>query len=670
MHEARGPAQALFDGPGEARDAARRVSWATTPLGAVEHWPAALRSAVQLCLDCRTPMAIWAGPEFALIYNDGYAPVLGPGKHPAAMGRAIREVWPEVLDGIIGPFREVMKNGAAQRFEEVPYRIHRHGREEEAIFTYTLTPLRDGEGRIIAVFNVCEEITRTVRAARVSRSLLEEERARVQAILDTIPVGLFVTEANGKVTLTNVEAKRIWAGSVPTEDISGYDQYAGYWPSTGQRLAPEEWPAAQALLHGRRTKGVVVDIERFDGTKGTIVFCGAPTTDAAGAITGAVVAIQDISELRTAQARLEEADRRKNHFLAVLSHELRNPLAPVKNSLYILDRVPPGADQARRARAVIGRQIDQLTHLVDDLLDVTRITRGKVQLQRARLELTELVRRTFEDHRTVLEGAGLAARFEAPGAPIHIDADGKRVAQIVGNLLQNAAKFTPPGGEVDVSVAVDAEAGHAVVRVADTGVGIEPQVLARLFEPFMQADETLDRSKGGLGLGLALVKGLVDLHGGRIEARSEGQGRGAAFTVRLPLQAVLEAAPERRQEAPAARRRVLLIEDNPDAAQSLKELLELDGHEVAVAGDGPQGLERARALRPDVVLCDIGLPVMDGYAVARAFRADASLRGARLVALSGYALPDDVRRARDAGFEHHIPKPATRERLAAVLGAG
>jgi CheY-like chemotaxis protein len=252
--------------------------------------------------------------------------------------------------------------------------------------------------------------------------------------------------------------------------------------------------------------------------------------------------------------------------------------------------------------------------------------------------------------------------------PISVNADGSRLAQVIGNLLYNSAKFTPRGGHVGVSVSVDRAARQAVIRVADSGVGMPPEVLEHLFQPFMQEDRTLDRSKGGLGLGLALVKGLVELHGGTVSGTSEGTGKGSTFTLRLPLEEpVGDAASARAPGEGAASRRVLIIEDNADAADSLRELLELDAHEVAVAYDGPEGIAKARAFRPDVVLCDIGLPGMSGYDVARAFRADPGLRDAYLVALSGYALPEDLRRAREAGFDRHVAKPPSVEAIETLI---
>ncbi len=373
--------------------------------------------------------------------------------------------------------------------------------------------------------------------------------------------------------------------------------------------------------------------------------------------------------LQEAKRQLEESDRRKDHFLAVLSHELRNPLAPIRNSLWLLGRATAvGTDQGRRARDVIERQVDQLSHLVDDLLDVTRINRGKIHLRRGRLELNDLVSRTVEDHRSLLDRSGVAVHVEPAPRDVFIQADWNRVAQVLSNLLQNAAKFTPRGGRVTVATWEDAGTSRAVVRVSDTGAGMAGDMLARLFEPFMQADDTLDRSKGGLGLGLALVKGLVELHGGSVEAVSAGLGMGSEFTLRLSLDlAEPVAAPSGRVDGARARRRVLLIEDVRDSADTLSDILRLNGHEVAVAYSGPDGIARAREFRPDVVLCDIGLPGMDGYAVARALRADEALREPRLVALSGYALPEDLQRAARAGFDRHLAKPPDLDALEAIL---
>jgi len=375
-----------------------------------------------------------------------------------------------------------------------------------------------------------------------------------------------------------------------------------------------------------------------------------------------------------ARLSLEEADRRKNEFLAMLSHELRNPLAPIRNSLYVLERAAPGGEQARRAQEVIDRQVAHMTRLVDDLLDVTRISRGKIQLHREPLELGENVRRAVEDHRSGFTSRGIELEVSVPQDPIPVEGDRTRVAQVIGNLLNNAAKFTPGGGRVRVLVDLDpARSDAARVRVRDTGAGITPEMMPRLFEPFTQADATLDRSQGGLGLGLALVKGLVELHGGTVGAASDGPGQGTEFTIRLPLRRgpapVLRGAGSQGAEERATRR-VLVIEDNADAASSLQEVLELGNNAVAVAYTGLEGLEKARAFGPDIVFCDIGLPGMDGYQIAQAMRADPDLRSLVLVALTGYAGPEDVSRSREAGFDFHLAKPASLERVEQIVAGG
>jgi PAS domain S-box-containing protein len=395
--------------------------------------------------------------------------------------------------------------------------------------------------------------------------------------------------------------------------------------------------------------------------------------DASGRIVASFGMIHDITErkraeeeLKTANLRLAQADRRKNDFLAVLSHELRNPLAPIVNSLYILDRASPGCDQANRAKRVIDRQVVHLSNLVNDLLDVTRISRNKIQLHKERLELCDVVSRSVEDNRSLFESAGVHLELELTSEPIAVRADRTRVVQIVSNLLQNAAKFARKGGHTRVFVS--AEATEAMIRVADDGIGMEPETLARLFEPFMQADHSLDRGKGGLGLGLALVKGLVKLHDGSISVRSDGLGKGTEFCVRLPLHTeAAHPSPLPPADCAPVRRRVLVIEDNIDAADTLCEALELGSHEVLVAHSGPEGLTKAREFCPDVVLCDIGLPGMDGYDVARAFRANGQFEQTFLVALSGYVLAEDRRHSAEAGFDRHLAKPPDLDQLEQVL---
>jgi CheY-like chemotaxis protein/two-component sensor histidine kinase len=308
--------------------------------------------------------------------------------------------------------------------------------------------------------------------------------------------------------------------------------------------------------------------------------------------------------------------------------------------------------------------------LVDDLLDITRVSRNKIQLKREHLDFGDVVGRAVEDHRSLFEGNGIVLRLVLAPEKLTIDGDEARLAQVVGNLLSNAVKFTASGDQVTVTTTKPTGRGRAQLRIVDTGAGIGPGMLRRLFQPFMQADVTLDRSKGGLGLGLALVKSLVEMHGGEVCAHSDGPGMGAEFVVELPLvQSQTIATDPALAAREQIRRRVLIIEDNLDAAQSLRDALELSQHHVEVAYNGPEGLKKARTCHPDIVLCDIGLPGMDGFEVARSLRADESLQGTFLVALSGYALPEDLERAAKAGFHRHLAKPPSLESLEETLAS-
>jgi CheY-like chemotaxis protein len=377
------------------------------------------------------------------------------------------------------------------------------------------------------------------------------------------------------------------------------------------------------------------------------------------------LSVSDLTEQRRAEAALREADRRKDEFLGMLSHELRNPLAPIRNSTYILQHAQPGSEQARHAQVVIQRQTEHLTRLVDDLLDVTRIARGKIELRRDRVDLREVVSRAAEDFRLILRDRSVRFEVVLSDEKLWAHADATRITQIVGNLLHNASKFTRHGDAVSLSV--EADGSDAVIRVRDTGAGIDAALLPHLFDPFVQGERTLARTEGGLGLGLALVKGIAELHGGSVEARSAGKGKGAEFAVRLPRGASdASRRPAPRMDRRKSGRRVLVVDDNEDAARTLADLLTMLGHSVEVAYDGPTAIAQVRMSPPDVVLCDIGLPGMSGYQVAQALRASES-ELLQLIAVSGYAQPEDVKRAIDAGFDAHVAKPCDPEQIERLL---
>ncbi|MFY0563215.1 CHASE domain-containing protein [Archangium lansingense] len=374
------------------------------------------------------------------------------------------------------------------------------------------------------------------------------------------------------------------------------------------------------------------------------------------------------------EEQLREADRRKDDFLAMLAHELRNPLAPVLTAVQLMERKQQAGLETEREREVVERQVHHMRRLVDDLLDVSRVTRGKIQLRRHSLDLVCSVGRAVDAARPFADSRKHSLNVELPDGPVWTDADPVRLEQVLANLLHNAAKYSEPGGRITLTLA--REAREAVVRVTDTGMGIPAEALPHLFEPFMQVARTLDRAQGGLGLGLTLVKQLVEMHGGRVEAWSAGVGRGSIFTVRLPLlpeeriPVVPVAAPAER-EVSGDGRRVLVVDDNVDAAELLGDVLEMDGHQVTVVHDGLAALERMSAIDPEVIFLDIGLPGMDGYEVARRIRARPGGAAPKLVAVTGYGQATDRQRSREAGFDAHLVKPVEIDRvLELVADAG
>jgi PAS domain S-box-containing protein len=494
-----------------------------------------------------------------------------------------------------------------------------------------------------------------------------EKRTLLEQVVAQMSAGVILAQApTGRILALNQRAE--WILDLDRSELKTVADLvrADVHTQAGTRARLEDLPTYRALTHGETVRDALLEFRHRDGTSVFALVSSTPVRDPAGHALAVVASYADITDRKRSEEALREADRRKNEFLGVLSHELRNPLAPIRNAIHILDRVPEGSDQAIRARAVIARQTNQLARLVDDLLDVTRVARGKIRLHRTPVEVTELVRLAVEDHRPLFESRDITLGLRVNVGALWIDADATRITQVVGNLLHNAAKFTNSQGHVFVTVARNARS-EAEIRIADDGIGIAPEMLARMFQPFTQADESLHRTFGGLGLGLALVKGLVELHDGRVEAHSRGPGTGSEFVLSLPLlpQVVVPRAPASLAER-AGRLRLLLIEDNLDAADTFKDVLEMSGHEVLLAHDGREGVEKARSFRPDVVLCDIGLPALNGYEVARAIRAEASI-SPTLVAMTGYTLPEDQRRTFLAGFDHHLGKPVDLTELERVL---
>ncbi|UWG97966.1 ATP-binding protein [Dehalobacter sp. DCM] len=367
---------------------------------------------------------------------------------------------------------------------------------------------------------------------------------------------------------------------------------------------------------------------------------------------------------------LKKIDHQKNQFLNSLSHELRNPLAAMMMSLSIIELADPASAQVAQAMEIFKRQTIQLTRLVDDLMEVTRITQNKIKLKIDLIELNSLVIRTVEDYKHMFVEKEIRLEVENNFQPVYILADSTRLIQIIENLLYNALKFTNVGGGVQVIVSKDEDQGEAVISVKDTGIGIKQELLEDLFLPFVQADISLDHSSGGIGLGLAIVKGMVELHGGKVSARSDGLGKGAQFIVQLPLAVNREPQTSFKQQKDrkkSGKRRILVIDDIPDVAEILCSLLRYLGNDVVSASDGIKGLAKAKEFQPDIIFCDIGLPGMNGYEVARNLRRDGRLHDVYLIALSGYAQPEDIERSLEAGFNIHVAKPIDFAKLEKIL---
>ncbi|CAG1012489.1 two-component system, OmpR family, sensor histidine kinase VicK [Burkholderiaceae bacterium] len=514
---------------------------------------------------------------------------------------------------------------------------------------------------------IVRDITERKRAEQELR--LAEERVR--SVVDHVIDGIITIDAAGRVESFNPAAEKLFGYRrdevlgrnvnmlMPPPYHGEHDGYLANYLSTGKpkiigigrevvgrRKDGSTFPMELAVSefhieHGRYFTGIVRDITQRKELE---------------------------RELHERMAELAEADRQKNDFLAMLAHELRNPLAPMRNSLYLLNSAKSDEASRNRARDILERQMQHIVRLVDDLLDVSRIGRGMIELRREIIDIQEALSRGVETAQPTIEAHGHQLRISLPEAALWIDGDLVRLGQVIANLLTNAAKYTSGPGTIDVTVSRDGDA--AVISVRDAGIGIAPEMLPRVFDLFVQADRSLARSQGGLGIGLTLVRRLVALHGGSVSAHSEGLGHGSEFIVRLPA----ASAPPKRRAATAAslhstaatgaaRQRVLVVDDNVDAADSIVLILQAAGCDVKCAYDGPSALLQAKAYQPDVVVLDIGLPGMSGYEVARQLREQAEFAKTPLVAVTGYGQADDRRRSREAGFDYHMTKPVDPERL-------
>ena len=680
----------------------RGFDWAATPLGALGTWPQSLRTAISILLNARHPMYIAWGPGLLLLYNDGYREILGAKSADPrqVLGKPFDEVWSEVWH-LVGPMLTATMEGQTFWFEDQEFTLTRNGFAEQVFASFSTSPIRAEAGEIAGVLCVCSETTGKIRS--------QQER-------------LHLLDAIGEATRLSDEPKAIMEHS--TQLLGEYLNvtrvaYADLEPDNDRFTIRHDWRVEGAIstvgeysldLFGSRATSnlrvgrtlLINDVDRElkaeDGAdmfnqigikaiiccplvkQGRLVAMMAVHQQQPRNWTADDVALVEavvdrcwahIERVRSMEA-LREADRRKSEFLATLAHELRNPLAPIRNALELLRLAGDKPTMLDKVRGTMERQVDQMVHLINDLLDIARISSGKMDLQVKVVDVQSVIMSAIETSLPLVEAGGHELALDLPDQPLWINGDTVRLSQVLSNLLSNASKYTPEQGRISMSARLSGES--VVIEVADTGIGIAKQDLGRVFDMFSQAPHSVVISKGGLGIGLSLVRHLVTLHGGTVTASSAGPGRGSTFTIRLPRAAeTLAEAPglvsAQDIAAPVGqpRLRVLVADDNVDAADTLSFLLREKGHEVRVAYDGEDAVRIGASFVPDLAFLDLGMPRMDGYEVARALRALPGLAGTSLVALTGWGAQEDRARTHAAGFDGHLLKPVSPESLDAVL---
>jgi PAS domain S-box-containing protein len=527
----------------------------------------------------------------------------------------------------------------------------------------TARMLHDAEGKAIHSVGVFQDITSEREAAQA----LLARTTELEMLMREAPVAIFVChDTEGRRMTGNAAAHRLLRMEKGANLSIASAEGAYSMHRDGRPLEAADLPLQRAASSGQPAPYTEFDIIFPEGDRRTIFGGAQPLLDDEGRPRGSLGTFVDITEHKRMEAALRDTDRRKDEFLATLAHELRNPLAPIRNSLHLLHLAEKGSDAAERSKVVMERQLEHMVRLIDDLMDISRITSGKLELRKATVTLDTVVRNAVEAARPALDEVGHVLDVHLPREQVWIDADLTRLSQAFSNLLNNAAKYTDRGGDLRLAALLDGDA--VVVTVSDNGIGIPAGQLPRIFDMFAQVDLSLHRARGGLGIGLSLVKRLVEMHGGSVEAQSAGEGRGSAFTVRLPTVAAPHRdGPERWHGDAAApvstAMRILIVDDNRDGADSLAAVLALSGHDVRTAYDGSEGVRVAEAFEPHVMLLDIGLPGLDGYELCRRIRGRAWATHAILIAVTGWGATEDRRRSSAAGFDLHMVKPVDPQTL-------
>jgi signal transduction histidine kinase/CheY-like chemotaxis protein len=652
-------------------------------------------------------MFLWWGPELIQFYNDAYLPSFGRGKHPAAMGQRGRDCWNETWPIMWPEIDDVMSSRGSSWYADRLVPMFRNGRIEEAYWTYGYSPVFDDEGSVGGTLVLCTETTSRVVAERRaktmrmlseksawatdSKSLLHKAIEVIGEAHHDIPFALFYcdegspghphllggagfadadaqTRADARVRpileAGICEGKSAWHEAVDPSGLPG-----GPWPESPSSVYIAQLKKSRPGQPNGFTAFGLSPRLQFDGAyRDHLDQISAHNSLALSRVDALTVRNLVESEREKLLSDLEAAGRAKDEFLAMLGHELRNPLSPIVTALQLMKL--RGDTGTAREQEVIERQLDHVIRLVDDLLDVSRITRGKIELRRETVEIAGVIGQAVEMASMLLERRAHRLTIDVPREGLLWEGDPVRLAQVVSNLLTNAARYTPNGG--DIRVVCRREGGELVVHVRDNGAGIPADLLPRIFDLFIQGKRSVDRAAGGLGLGLTLVKTLVALHGGTVSAKSDGPGKGSEFVIRLPLAFLDGAASGKAATGPdldsrAGRRRILLVDDNTDAADLMAEALRTGGHDVQVANDPVEALEKAQRVPPEIAILDIGLPVMDGYELAERLRVQPDLLGCRFMALTGYGQERDHDRSRAHGFAKHFVKPVDLQELMAAI---
>jgi len=641
----------------EMRMQIRAFDWAATELGAIATWPANLNTMVDVVTAAPWPMLLWWGNGSIQIYNDAARRELLADRHPDALGAPAAHVWARAWDELGPAVMSVRGGGDAVVFDDLSF-------DDRRTWSFALSPVPDGHGGIGGVLVNAREMT-------VATSFIDSSRERLRSLFMSAPSPIAILRGlRYQVEVVNEAMAAVFGLQV--DEVLERSAF---------EVVPELRTIIEPLLESVLVSGESRAMKEMHywtdatadgqilGRYANVLF--APLRDLHGHIEGVLIIAVEITdeirardEMRRLRAEAEAANRAKDQFLAILGHELRNPLSPIMTALQLMRM----RGLAGRELDVIERQVGHLTRLVDDLLDVSRAIGGKIELHRRDIEIVDLVAEALEVSSPLLEQRQQLVEIDVPRQGLGVLADRERMVQAISNLITNAAKYSDVGSRITIHASRSDDTIRIEIR--DRGLGIEADMLGRVFESFVQQPQTIDRARGGLGLGLSIVRSLVELHGGRVTAASEGVGQGSEFTIELPASTRISPPPpgtEVEGERPhRTRAKILIVDDNEDAAMTMSDALERLGYEVAVANDGPSALKVAPDFAPDVALLDLGLPVMDGFELAERLR-EQQARCPHLVAVTGYGQDSDKQRTRDAGFERHLVKPVALTTLSQVV---